>query len=193
MAAPLVGREEDVVGDHVELLLASPCTLLASALPSTSAERAVRDRARDRLAGGRDRVQHAVEIAARFRMAAPRLDQEFGERGLVGQKHAGPPQRLVCDGEAMPLAQARESTNGAPGVPFGSGCSGSPRCGSVTNVGGSDSASEYQVGVATTARPARFGAADAVRRILERKTLVRVEAELAQRFDDRRRARASGA
>jgi hypothetical protein len=35
MAAPFVGVEQDVVGQHVELLCASPCTLSLPASPST--------------------------------------------------------------------------------------------------------------------------------------------------------------
>ena len=102
----------------------------------------------------------------------------------------GPPQRLVCDGEPMPRAQAREIDERCARRALGQRLFRIAEMRrSVTNAGGSASASEYQVGVATTARPGAFGAADAVRRILEREAFARVEAELAQRFDDRRRAR----
>ena len=91
LAAPVRGAQEDLVGEHVELLLFLALHVGAAVAAEHVGERAVGDRARDRLAGLGDLQDEGVELAGGLGVAAAVFDQVFGERAAVEAEHGVSP------------------------------------------------------------------------------------------------------
>ncbi|MNT86846.1 hypothetical protein D3C72_2271850 [compost metagenome] len=74
MAAPLVGLEEDFVGQHVELLLHLALHVLAAGAAQHATQRALGHRMADLLAGARHHLDEEAQVG-RSVVAASLFDQ----------------------------------------------------------------------------------------------------------------------
>ena len=95
VAAPVVGADEHVVADHVQLLLRFALHVDAGAAGNSvvvaqhAAEFTKGHRAGNGFAGQRHVQNQGVEVAAGTGEAPALLDQELGQRGAFGQRHGG--------------------------------------------------------------------------------------------------------
>src|SRR3546814_3543617 len=90
---PGVGLEQDVVAQHVELLLRLALdvdvrtAVAALGVTEHAAQRALADRHRDPLAGARDHLDQQPQLRVDV-AGALLLDQEAGERTLLGRQRS---------------------------------------------------------------------------------------------------------
>ena len=80
VAAPFVGLEQDLVGDHVELLLDLALHVLGLGAAEHAREPALADGDGDGLAGPCDHLDEKPEVGGDELLGALFLDQELGER-----------------------------------------------------------------------------------------------------------------
>ncbi len=76
VAAPGVGFEQDLVGEHVELLLRLALHVATAGFAEDTAEVAFADRDRDGLAGTRDDFDEQTQVGIDVLMSALFLDEE---------------------------------------------------------------------------------------------------------------------
>ncbi len=104
VAAPFVGLEQDLVGDHVELLLGLALDVAGAGLAEHAAERALADLERDLLAGAGDdfdqQAQRGLQRGRRRRSCVIALlfDQVAGQRDAAAR----------ADGSAMRVSEGRK-------------------------------------------------------------------------------------
>jgi hypothetical protein len=79
VAAPLVGLQERLVGDHVELLLHLALDVLGVEIAEHAAERALVDRMADGLAGARHDLDQQAQLGGQGGLAALLFDEELGQ------------------------------------------------------------------------------------------------------------------
>ena len=95
IAAPFIGVEQDLVGDHVELLLDLALHVLAAEAAEHAAELALVHRMADRLAGARHDLDQQAQLRRQVAALPLLLDEETAQGDAAGRAHGKPVWAIV--------------------------------------------------------------------------------------------------